>query len=142
MAKAANTWTTAERAFLSGWTNVEFVQSEGSFGLHNWDYSREIVNKAMQQALTAQTGVVVKLPWVVTLKLSKTSIKAGTSVTFSGTVKTAKGVAGAGKVNIMKRVQRRLEGLADCQPQGRRLLFVGQEDDDQGHVLHARPDAG
>ena len=40
-------WTTAERAFLSAFTNNEFVESEGSFGLHNWDYSREIVNAAM-----------------------------------------------------------------------------------------------
>ena len=35
-----NQWTTAQRAFLSSFTNVEFVESEGSFGLHNWDYSR------------------------------------------------------------------------------------------------------
>ena len=63
-----NQWTTAERAFLSSFTNVEFVESEGSFGLHNWDYSREIVNVAMSQAKIAQTGVVVRMPWVVTLK--------------------------------------------------------------------------
>ena len=66
-----NQWTTAQRAFLSSFTNVEFVESEGSFGLHNWDYSREIVNMAMSQAKIAQTGVVVKMPWVVTLSMSK-----------------------------------------------------------------------
>ena len=97
-------WTTAQRAFLSGFTNVEFVQSEGSFGLHNWDYSREIVNTAMMQAKIAKTGVAVRLPWKITLKLSKSTVKAGNSVKFSGTVKTSKGVAGAGKVRIMKRV--------------------------------------
>lgn len=102
--KPANTWTTAERAFLSGLTNVEFVASEGSYGLHNWDYSREIVNKAMQQAKVAQTGVVVRLPWVVKLKLSKSTMKVGAKVTFSGTVTTAKGVAGTGAVKIAKRV--------------------------------------
>ena len=104
VAKPANTWTTAERAFLSGWTNNEFVESEGSFGLHNWDYSREIVNKAMQQALTAQTGVVVKLPWVVTLSLSKSTMAVNTKVKFSGHVATAKGVNGAGTVKITKLV--------------------------------------
>ncbi|HTX68555.1 MAG TPA: hypothetical protein VMH50_05355 [Thermoleophilia bacterium] len=104
VAKPANTWTTAERAFLDAFTNNEFVDSEGSYGLHNWDYSREIVNKAMEQALIAQTGVVVKLPYKVTLSLSKSTVKAGSKVTFSGSVKTAKGVAGAGKVKILKRV--------------------------------------
>ncbi len=58
--KPSNTWTTTERAFLSSFTNVEFVESEGSFGLHNWDYSREIVNTAMMQAKIAQSGVIVK----------------------------------------------------------------------------------
>jgi hypothetical protein len=103
VAMPSTSWTTAERAFLSGLTNVEFVASEGSWGLHNWDYSREIVNVAMMQAKVAQTAVAVKLPWKVTLALSKTSVNAGTSVTFSGTVKTAKGVAGAGTAEIWRR---------------------------------------
>jgi hypothetical protein len=96
--------TTAETAFLMGFTNVEFVESEGSFGLHNWDYSREIVNKAMQQARTAATGVVVKLPYKPTLSLSKSSVKAGNKVEFSGKVTTSRGVAAAGTAKIMKRV--------------------------------------
>ncbi|MGE5228189.1 MAG: multiheme c-type cytochrome, partial [Deltaproteobacteria bacterium] len=100
----SNTWTTTVRAFLSSFTNVEFVESEGSFGLHNWDYSREIVNKAMMQAKIAESGVLVKLPYKVTFKISKSPVKAGAKVTFSGTVKTAKGVAAAGTVKIMKRV--------------------------------------
>jgi plastocyanin/nitrate reductase cytochrome c-type subunit len=103
-AKAMNTWTTAERALLSGFTNVEFVEAEGSFGLHNWDYSRAIVNTAMSQAKIAETGVVVRMPWKVTFKMSKTNIRAGTKVKYSGTVKTSKGVAATGKVKIMKRV--------------------------------------
>ncbi len=103
-AKAMNTWTTAERALLSGFTNVEFVEAEGSFGLHNWDYSRAIVNTAMSQAKIAETGVVVRMPWKVTFKMSKTNIRAGTKVKYSGTVKTSKGVAATGKVKLMKRV--------------------------------------
>jgi plastocyanin len=104
VAVPAAKWTTAERAFLSGFTNVEFVDSEGSFGLHNWDYSREIVNTAMMQAKIAATGVVVRTPWVVTLKMSKANVRAGTTVRFTGNVKTSRGVAGAGTVRIMRRV--------------------------------------
>jgi hypothetical protein len=101
--KPENTWTTTVRAFLSAFTNVEFVESEGSFGLHNWDYSREIVNVAMMQAKIAQSGVIVRTPWVVTLKMSKANVRAGTKVKFTGTVKTKQGVAGAGTVKIMRR---------------------------------------
>ena len=100
----SNEWTTAQRAFLSAFTNVEFVESEGSFGIHNWDYSRAIVNTAMSQAKIAESGVLVKLPWSVTYKQSKSKVRSGTKVTFSGTVKTAKGVPAAGKVRILKRV--------------------------------------
>jgi hypothetical protein len=96
--------TTAQTAFLMSFTNVEFVESEGSFGLHNWDYSRAIVNKAMEQAGIALSGVAIRLPYKPTLSLSKSKVKAGAKVKFSGQVKTAKGVAAAGKVKIMKRV--------------------------------------
>ena len=60
---------------------------------------------AMSQAKIAQTGVVVKLPWMVTLKMSKTSVRVNTQVKFTGTVKTAKGVPGAGQVNIMRLIE-------------------------------------
>jgi hypothetical protein len=99
-----NKWTTSQRAFLSAFTNVEFVESEGSYGLHNWDYSREIVNTAMMQAKIAQSGVIVRTPWDVTLKMSKANVRAGTTVKFTGTVKTKRGVAGAGTVRIMRRI--------------------------------------
>jgi hypothetical protein len=96
--------TTAQTAFLMAFTNVEFVETEGSFGLHNWDYSRAIVNKATEQAGIALSGVAIRLPYKPTLKLSKSKVNAGAKVKFSGQVKTAKGVAAAGKVKIMKRV--------------------------------------
>jgi hypothetical protein len=96
--------TTAETAFLMGFTNVEFVASEGSFGMHNWAYSSAIVNKAMEQARIAATGVIVKLPYKPTLSLSKSSVKAGGKIKYSGKVTTARGVPAAGKVKIMKRV--------------------------------------
>ena len=104
VAKSADTRTAAETAFLDAYTNLGFVSTEGSNGIHNWNYSSAIANKALEQAKIAQTGVVVKLPWTVTLSLSKSKIKAGAKVKFSGSVMTAKGVAGAGTVNILKRV--------------------------------------
>ena len=123
-------------ALPQGFTNVEFVASEGSFGLHNWDYSREIVNMAMQQAKVAQTGVVVKLPWAVTFKPCRSPrSRPVTTVKFSGTVKTAKGVPGAGKVKIMKRVSGvwKVWKTATLNVDGQ-LLSQGH-DDDEGHVL-------
>ena len=118
------------------------MEAEGSFGLHNWAYSSAIVNKAMEQAKIAQTGVVAKLPYKVTLSLSKSSIKAGSSVKFSGSVTTAKGVAGAGKVNIMKRVG----GVwkvwkTDKIDSARQVLSHGQ-DDQEGYVLLPHQQAG
>jgi hypothetical protein len=104
VAVPAESRTTAETAFLSGFTNVEFVESEGSFGMHNWAYSSAIVNTAMMQARIATSGVIVRTPWVVTLKMSRSDIRAGARVKFSGTVKTKRGVAGAGSVRIMRRV--------------------------------------
>ena len=138
VAVPSNTWTTAQRAFLSGFTNVEFVASEGSFGLHNWDYSREIVNTAMMQAKVAQTGVVVKLPWRVTFAMSRNSVNAGATIKFTGTVKTSKGVAGAGTI----RIQRRINGtwtqwLSGTAQLGGRLLDL-PEGDQEGYVLGAR----
>ena len=99
-----NQWTTAQRAFLSGFTNVEFVETEGSYGLHNWSYSSAIANTALMQAKIAQTGVIVRTPWVVTLKMSKSNVNAGTTVKFTGHVQTSKGVNGAGQVRIMRRI--------------------------------------
>jgi len=105
MAKPAKAWTTAERAFLSAWTNATFVENEGSLGLHNWRYSSDIANKAVEQAKVARTGVAVRKPWKVTFNVSRTSAKLGQKVKLSGTVKTATGVAGAGQVSIMRLIQ-------------------------------------
>ncbi len=139
MAKPSNTWTTAERAFLSGFTNVEFVESEGSFGLHNWDYSREIVNTAMMQAKIAQTGVVVRTPWVVTLKMSRNSVNAGATVKFTGTVKTSKGVAGAGTVKIMRRISGTWQVWLKGKPQLVGQLLHLAEGHEEGYVLVSAP---
>jgi nitrate/TMAO reductase-like tetraheme cytochrome c subunit len=95
-------WTSTERLFLSAFTNVEFVESEGSFGLHNWDYSREIVNTAHVQALTVADATA--RTWVVSLRVSKDSIKKGQKIFFRGVVQTGWGFAGKGKVTLQRRM--------------------------------------
>jgi hypothetical protein len=50
-------WNDSELAFMSAFTNVEIVEQEGSFGIHNWVYSNAIVNKAMEQAASVKSAV-------------------------------------------------------------------------------------
>jgi nitrate/TMAO reductase-like tetraheme cytochrome c subunit len=90
-----------ETLFLKAWTNVQYVESEGSFGLHNWDYSREIVNVALAQARSAEP--VAPRPWVVSLALSRTSITKGQKVFFRGVVQNGWGLAAQGTVELQKR---------------------------------------
>ncbi len=49
-------------------------------------------------------NVVVPAPWVVTLSLSASEVKAGTTVTFKGTAKDASGAPAAGTVTVQKRL--------------------------------------
>ena len=91
-------WTANQRSFLSGFTNVKFIQSEGSLGIHNWSYTLAIVDKAHQQA-----QAVASDPWTVTLKASKKSVKKNKKVTYSGTVVTSSLVAGTGTVNLERK---------------------------------------
>ena len=80
VAKApADQRTTAETSFLKAFTNVGFVESEGSYGLHNWDYSRQIVNTALFEAKSVEAQPA-PAPWSVTFKASKTSVKKGATV--------------------------------------------------------------
>jgi len=91
----------SQRNFLSAFTNVEFVESEGSYGLHNWAYSVRIVNKAHQQAI----AVVAPEPrkYVASIKASKTSVKRNQKVRYSGVVQDGFGFAAAGKVTLQKK---------------------------------------
>jgi len=92
VAKAEADRTTAETSFLKAFTNVGYVESEGSFGIHNWDYSRQIVNTAIWEAESVQAQPA-PAPWSITFKASKTSVKHGTKVTYSGTIAPADALA-------------------------------------------------
>lgn len=94
--------TTDQTTFLKAFTNVGYVESEGSFGLHNWDYSRSIVNTALVEA---QSVKAAPKPWRITFKISKARVAVNHKVKFSGTVKTSAMVPGAGVVTIQKKVK-------------------------------------
>jgi len=95
-------WTTSQRLFLSSFTNVEFVESEGSFGIHNFAYSVRIVNTAMNQAkAVAQPEARA---WVVSLRVSKDSIKKGQKIYFRGAVQTGWGIAASGTITLQRRM--------------------------------------
>jgi len=94
--------TTDQTTFLKAFTNVGYVESEGSFGIHNWDYSRAIVNTAL---LEAQSVKAAPKPWRVTFKISKARVAVNHKVKFSGTVKTSAMAPGAGVVTIQKKVK-------------------------------------
>jgi hypothetical protein len=93
--------TASQTLFLKGWTNVQYVASEGSFGLHNWDYSREIVNVALAQARSV--AQVAPRAWLVKLALSKSTITRGQKVFFRGVVQNGFGLAAKGKVKLQRR---------------------------------------
>ena len=93
--------TTDQTTFLKAFTNVGYVAGEGSFGIHNWAYSRAIANTALAEAQAVKTA---PKPWRVTFKLSKAKVSVNHTVKFSGTVKTSAMAPGTGLVTIQKKV--------------------------------------
>jgi hypothetical protein len=96
--------TFGQTNFLKAFTNVGFVESEGSYGLHNWDYSREIVNVALNQAKAVEAVQPAPRKWVVSLRVSKDSISKGQKVFFRGVVQTGWGFTGKGKITLQRRM--------------------------------------
>ena len=43
-------WTRGQKAFQKSFTNQTYIVSEGSWGIHNWDYARSVILKALEQA--------------------------------------------------------------------------------------------
>jgi hypothetical protein len=80
---AGASWNTSQLNFQKGYTNESFVSSEGSWGIHNWEYARSIILMAKQQANAVGTLSVV------TIQRDKSSVKVNAKVKFSGTVNTA-----------------------------------------------------
>jgi len=96
--------TFGQTNFLKAYTNVGFVESEGSFGLHNWDYSRAIVNTALNQAKAAEANPPQPRKWVVSFRVSRNTITKGQKVFFRGAVLDGWGFTGKGKVTLQRRM--------------------------------------
>ena len=43
-------WTKGQTAFQKSFTNLSYIVNEGSWGIHNWDYARTVILKALEQA--------------------------------------------------------------------------------------------
>jgi hypothetical protein len=96
--------TFGETNFLKAFTNVGYVESEGSFGIHNWDYSRAIVNVALAEARAVTAVAPAPRSWVVTMKASKSSVNVGKKVKFRGLVLDGWGLAGKGTLTIQRKL--------------------------------------
>lgn len=80
-AKAPGTRTAVETSFLSANTNRQFVDTEGSHGIHNWGYARDTVLTALAQARAAPWT-----PYTLTIKAGKSKVKAGKTIKVTGAV--------------------------------------------------------
>jgi len=76
--KPMSSWTASQLSFQKSFTNRAFVATEGSWGIHNPSYATAVINKALEQAQA------VKAMYKITLKASKTSVKRGKTVKFTG----------------------------------------------------------
>jgi hypothetical protein len=86
--KAQTDWDASETAFMKAYTNRSFIESEGSWGIHNWDYARTVILKAQEQARSvksAVTSVTITSP-LVTAPYGTATVKFGESTTVSGKV--------------------------------------------------------
>ena len=89
-----STWSPDELKWQQAYTDWTYISAEGSWGIHNWQYDSLVITAAETFA-----NQVDKTPQTLTLKLSKTSVKKNTKVTFSGTVSPVTG----GTVQIQKK---------------------------------------
>jgi len=86
--KAEAEWNASELAFMSAYTNRSYIESEGSWGIHNWDYARTVILKAQEQAksvLWAVKDVTITSP-LVTAPYGTGALGFGQSTTISGKV--------------------------------------------------------
>jgi len=83
-------WNAAQLKSQRSFTNKMYVVSEGSWGIHNWDYARTVILKALDEARA------VTATSVINIKASPRSVKMKKTVKFTGKVTTST----TGKVTI------------------------------------------
>ena len=79
----AGNWVASQLNFQKAFTNQQFVESEGSWGIHNWEYARSIILKARDQAQSVSSVTLV------TLNPSRQTVNRNATVRVNGRVRTA-----------------------------------------------------
>jgi nitrate/TMAO reductase-like tetraheme cytochrome c subunit len=74
-------WTASQLNWQKAFTNVMFVNSEGSYGVHNYQYAVAVADKALSQA----QAVKAKLTGI-SIAASRSGIVYGRAVTISGAI--------------------------------------------------------
>ncbi len=116
--KAQADWTASELAFMSAYTNRTYIESEGSWGIHNWDYARTVILKAVDQAKSVKSSVVdvsIGSP-LVTAPYGTAVLKYGQSTTISGKVELPAGADTATLLGAQVRLWFKPTGGAAAQP--------------------------
>jgi len=133
-------WTAGELAFMSAFTNVELVEQEGSFGIHNWQYSNAIVGKAMEQAESVKSAVaeVTIVSPKATVPFAVGRLVFGQSTTVSGQVILPGGADTATLVGGQVRLWFQPTGKTAFQPVQQTFLAGGAFDQYEFKVTPAR----
>jgi hypothetical protein len=74
-------WTTSELNWQKAFTNAMFLESEGSYGVHNYQYAVAIADKALSEAQAVRATLKS-----VSVSALPSSIVSGAGVTVSGTL--------------------------------------------------------
>jgi len=116
--KSQADWNESELAFQSAYTNRTFVESEGSWGIHNWAYAREVILKSLEQAQSvksAVTNVTITSP-LVTTPYGTGTVMFGESTTVSGKVVLPTGADSATLLGGQVRLWFKPDGGGASQP--------------------------
>jgi hypothetical protein len=73
--------TGSELSYQKAYTNMTIIENEGSMGVHNWQYSSAVADKALDQAAAVKASLTG-----ITVAPNVTSGVYGTPVMFTGTV--------------------------------------------------------
>jgi hypothetical protein len=133
-------WTASELAFMSAFTNVEIVEQEGSFGIHNWPYSNAIVSKAMEQAESVKAAiadVTITSP-EATVPYAIGRLIFGQSTTISGKVVLPDGASTSTLVGGQVRLWFQPTGQTAFQPVQQAFLSGAAFDEYEFKVMPAR----
>jgi mono/diheme cytochrome c family protein len=79
--KAMSSWTADELAFQKSFTNKSFVEKEGSWGVHNYQYASAIIKTAIDEAKSVRLKIDS-----ISIMASPGTVTSGSPVTISGSL--------------------------------------------------------